>query len=875
MILGGYSQGAQAIADGIQGKADSLGDTMDTSALLGAVFFGDPYFNPQSDADHGDFDPGRWGLLGIRPEYASDLLFPERRIHSWCRNKDPICQGLYSSSLLAFPDFDKNRHKVYRTEGSTAAAANVIENLIRDDQATRGNPLPAPVPPGLSGPLDVAFAIDSTGSMGDIIDSVKTDVTNIVAQLGALDPDYRVALVDYKDALPYGDDPYQAQVDQDFTTDTGAFDTAVSALSASGGGDDPESVYTGMMTALNLSWRTGAHKVLIAIGDAGGHPTDPVTGFTAADVVARALSLDPVSVYGLVAHDSSDAAATFDELATGTGGAQLPIASAADVPTTIEQAVAQSATAPVAAAGGPYTGYVGSPTLLSGAASASPVGRGLVYEWDTNNDGVFDLTTTSPVASFTWTAPYSGIVTLRVSDGMGLSALAQTQVVIDGSAPAAPLSPSAPVATAGDGQVVATWQPPSGGGSPSYYVLRYAGAADPVAYVLATGGGAQSATLGGLPNGIPVTLNVTAVNPSGVSAPSANSNAVTPGTGGTNHPPVAGPDRAGAVAGGKAVVVNVLANDRDPDGDTLATTGSHLASGPGSIALVGGSLRYTPPKRDIPKTETATATYTVSDPQHASATATVTITVSPSPLVLAITKTSVGRKPPSLDVAGRISARAGASLRCSEPLAVTLGGVDVTAARGRSTNGTCLWRSGSLHSANVLVGRWSARTHRFEIHLSGAAPRRLPPRATTVGLVVRIGDDAGRTAIHLVRTAPGVKLVLKSRIVEANGKLRLEIGCPAGVRSACTGTLTLSVAGDLTAQSAAASSPPRTTIARGAYRVGHGRTTALALQLTDAGLALLDRNRVLTVRLVVSTRVRGYGPHRATHTFRLRSAGGT
>ena len=370
VILGGYSQGAQAIADGIEGKADALGETMDTSALLGAVFFGDPYFNPQSDADHGDFDPGRSGLLGIVPEYASNLR-PERRIHSWCRNKDPICQGLYSSSFIAFPDFDKNRHKAYRTEGSTAAAANVIENLIRDDQATRGNPLPAPVPPGLSGPLDVAFAIDSTGSMGDIIDSVKTDVTNIVSQLAVLDPDYRVACVDYKDALPYGDDPYQAQVDQDFTTDTDAFDNAVAGLSASGGGDDPESVYTGMMTALNLSWRTGAHKVLIAIGDAGGHPTDPVTGFTAADVVAKALSLDPVSVYGLVAHDSSDAhdlqpaRDRYRRLGASRSRARRTSRRRSSKPSRRRRSRPSRS-------GGPYSGYVDGPTR---AAAAGQSGR--------------------------------------------------------------------------------------------------------------------------------------------------------------------------------------------------------------------------------------------------------------------------------------------------------------------------------------------------------------------------------------------------------------------------------------------------------------------------------------------------------------------
>jgi hypothetical protein len=523
VILGGYSQGAQALADALQGKASPSGHKMNLNRLVGAVFFGDPYFNPGADADHGDFDPGRSGLLGTRGEYPHDLLFPERRVHSWCRNKDPICQGLLSSSLIPFPDFDKNRHSAYRTEGSTADAANVVENLIRDDQATHGHPIADPLPSGVSGPLDVAFVIDTTGSMGGIIDSVKTDVTNIVSQLAGLDPDYRVALVDFKDAGSYcSSDPYQAQVDQPFTTDTAAFDTAVGGLFANGGCDYPESVYTGIMTGLDLPWRTGAHKLLIGIGDAPGHSPDPVTGYTAADVIAKSLSLDPVAVYGLGA--SSDADDTFRELADGTGGQVLSLDSAADVPQTISTAINTSATSPLAAAGGPYTGYLDAPTKLSAAASSSPLGRALSYEWDFDNDGTFDATSTSPIVNHTWTSAYDGPVTLRVTDSDGLSSVAQAQVTVQNPAPAAPGAPSPPTLTAGDGQVTANWQPASTGGPAGYYIL--ADHSDPVAYI--TAAGPLSAVIDGLPNGTPVALNVTAVNVTGRSAPSADSNTVTP-----------------------------------------------------------------------------------------------------------------------------------------------------------------------------------------------------------------------------------------------------------------------------------------------------------------------------------------------------------
>jgi hypothetical protein len=527
VILSGYSQGAQAIADAVEGKANKSGVKMDTSGIVGAAFFGDPYFNPRSDADEGDFDPGRQGVLGKRGEYPRSLMFPERRIHSFCRNKDPICQGFFSSTLIPFPDFDANRHKVYATEGSTATAAVEIENLIRDDQATHGNIVPDPIPTTISGPLDVVFAIDTTGSMGDLIGGVKSDVENIVSQLSTLDPDYRVALVDYKDALPYSNDPYQAKIDQNFTAEESPFDEAVESLSAEGGGDTPESVYTGIMTGLELPWRVGAHKVLIAMGDAGGHSPDPVTGYTAQDVIAKALSLDPVAIYGLVGHGSTEAEETFGELAKETGGETVPIENAEEVPGAINGAITASAEAPTADAGGPYTGYVGSPTVLSAASSSSPLGRKLTYEWDTNGDGVYDLVTESPVTTTTWTEPYSGPINLRVTDSKGLVGVAQTTGDLSGTAPLAPSTPSTPAVVAGDGEVKATWSPGAGGGPVGYYVLRDANN-NPVGYLTPTGEGAQSANIPELPNGTPFALDVAGVNISGESPSSALSPFVTP-----------------------------------------------------------------------------------------------------------------------------------------------------------------------------------------------------------------------------------------------------------------------------------------------------------------------------------------------------------
>jgi Cutinase/PKD domain/von Willebrand factor type A domain len=517
-ILSGYSQGAQ-------GVADSLQRDINPAVVLGAAFFGDPYFNGKSAGDWGSFDPGRNGVLGVRPKYASSIA---SKVFSYCHGDDPVCQGIEKCTIICVPQpvhFD--RHTDYPdgdpTKSDTDLAAGQLARLVRDDQAARGTTIPEPPAPPISGPLDLAFAIDSTGSMGDIIDQVKSNVTNIVNQLQAADPDFRVGLVDYKDAEPYSDDSYQAQVDQPLSTDIEGFDTAVDALSAEGGGDTPESVYTGMMTALGLDWRDGAHKEMIVIGDAPGHDPDPVTGYTAADVIQKALALDPVAINVLPAN--SDADATFGPVAQATGGAD--ISSADDAAAAIESTIQSTQTAPVAGLGGPYDGFTDQPITLSAAASYSPQGRALTFGWDFNADGTIDETTTNPTVEHTFADGYDGLVTVTVTDSDGQSAVAQAQVHAAGNTPAAPGTPSTPQLAAGDGQITATWTPASAGGPTDLYILEDATGTQ-MGTLVPSGSGPQTMTLTGLPDGQPLQVQVVAVNAGG-SAVSGLSNTVTPG----------------------------------------------------------------------------------------------------------------------------------------------------------------------------------------------------------------------------------------------------------------------------------------------------------------------------------------------------------
>ena len=86
---------------------------------------------------------------------------------------------------------------------------------------------------------DVAFTIDTTGSMGNDIDAVKVAADNIVNQLAVSGKDVRLGLVLYKDL----GDPYVTTTALPFTSDTDKAIDAIDAITVGGGGDDPEAMF--------------------------------------------------------------------------------------------------------------------------------------------------------------------------------------------------------------------------------------------------------------------------------------------------------------------------------------------------------------------------------------------------------------------------------------------------------------------------------------------------------------------------------------------------------------------------------------------------------------------------------------------------------
>jgi hypothetical protein len=126
-------------------------------------------------------------------------------------------------------------------------------------------------PPQSTGRIEVAFVLDTTGSMGGLIEGAKQKIWAIANQMASAQgsPQIRLGLIGYRDR---GDD-YVTSV-HDLSEDIDALYTRLQTFQAGGGGDGPESVNQALHEAVTrLSWSSdpGAYRVIFLVGDAPPH----------------------------------------------------------------------------------------------------------------------------------------------------------------------------------------------------------------------------------------------------------------------------------------------------------------------------------------------------------------------------------------------------------------------------------------------------------------------------------------------------------------------------------------------------------------------------------------------------------------------------
>ncbi|MBI4681978.1 MAG: PKD domain-containing protein, partial [Nitrospirae bacterium] len=95
---------------------------------------------------------------------------------------------------------------------------------------------------------------------------------------------------------------------------------------------------------------------------------------------------------------------------------------------------------PVANSGGPFAGTEGQPIILNGSGSTDLDGTIEIYEWDIDNDGIFDYSSSSPTQSHSYNQQGIYTVKLRVTDDAGATHEDLTTANISDSSPTADFS---------------------------------------------------------------------------------------------------------------------------------------------------------------------------------------------------------------------------------------------------------------------------------------------------------------------------------------------------------------------------------------------------------------------------------------------------
>jgi len=130
---------------------------------------------------------------------------------------------------------------------------------------------PIVVPPSAAKRVEVVFVLDTTGSMGGLIETAKEKIWSIASTLAQAHqvPEISMGLVAYRD---HGDAYVTRVIDLD--RDLDSMYAKLMDFAADGGGDGPEAVNEALEAAVErVSWSQdpGTYKVVFLVGDAPPH----------------------------------------------------------------------------------------------------------------------------------------------------------------------------------------------------------------------------------------------------------------------------------------------------------------------------------------------------------------------------------------------------------------------------------------------------------------------------------------------------------------------------------------------------------------------------------------------------------------------------
>ncbi len=171
--------------------------------------------------------------------------------------------------------------------------------------------------------VEVAFVLDTTGSMGGLIEGAKRKIWSIATAIVDSNPDadIRMGLVAYRDI---GDDYVTKRIE--LTTDIQDLYANLLELKARGGGDWPESVNEALDVAVNkLQWSAGSdtRRIVFLVGDAPPHMD--YAQDTKYPVTLSVAKQKDIIVNAVLAGNAADTERVWRDIAQNGNGRFIPI----------------------------------------------------------------------------------------------------------------------------------------------------------------------------------------------------------------------------------------------------------------------------------------------------------------------------------------------------------------------------------------------------------------------------------------------------------------------------------------------------------------------------------------------------------------------
>jgi hypothetical protein len=233
-------------------------------------------------------------VLTVAVQDSSGRPVPFARVTLTCADGNTLSLATVADGTVVFhPGLDRLGSSVrLSVPGAPARRIEIADSAGSQRQSVTVASGAAPVRK-----FDLMLAIDTTGSMGDEINYLKSELRSILADIRRTHPglDIRLGLVAYKDE----GDVYVTRT-HPFVSSLDAMQSSLQALYAEGGGDYPEAMDLALARAVSQDWRPDAVKSLLLVADAPPHDENVGKAWRAAEAArAKRIQIVPVAASGV------------------------------------------------------------------------------------------------------------------------------------------------------------------------------------------------------------------------------------------------------------------------------------------------------------------------------------------------------------------------------------------------------------------------------------------------------------------------------------------------------------------------------------------------------------------------------------------------